>query len=294
LTIQAAPYIVLLGFLFGSTLIASRFGVGQFQPTTYIGLRMVLASLAHVVFYLFGSQRTWPRNPQLWRHAALLGIFGTAVPMTCVVSSLQFQSAGVTSVLLTAGPAITVTMAHFLLPDESLTWRKSMGIALALGGALLLVVRGESGLVGVGQAGPIGYGLVFLAMLSASGMAMYTRRYMRDLDPFDVASVRMFVAMLAIMPLSILLVGVNLENVDGQGYVALFYASLVGTFAGMLLAFHIIQRFGATTQAMSLYIIPVVAGIGGVLVLGEQFTTGMLAGMALIVVGIMLINRGHR
>lgn len=31
----------------------------------------------------------------------LLGIFGTAVPMTCIVSSLQYQSAGITAVLLT-------------------------------------------------------------------------------------------------------------------------------------------------------------------------------------------------
>jgi hypothetical protein len=49
LTIQAIPYILLLGFLFGSTLIASRFSVGQYQPSTYIGLRMVLAGMGLIV-----------------------------------------------------------------------------------------------------------------------------------------------------------------------------------------------------------------------------------------------------
>jgi drug/metabolite transporter (DMT)-like permease len=86
-------------------------------------------------------------------------------------------------------------------------------------------------------------------------------------------------------------VGINLEKVNGQGYFALGYAALVGTFGGMMLAFYIIKRFSATAQAMSLYVIPVIAGLGGALLLNEQITVGMLAGMALIVLGITLINQ---
>jgi drug/metabolite transporter (DMT)-like permease len=292
LSAQVIPYILVQGFLFGSTLIASRFSVGQFSPTTYIGLRMLLASLGHVAFYMLGYRgRTWPTNLRLWRHAAMLGVFGTAVPMTSIVSSLQYQSAGVTSVLLTAGPAITVLLAHFFLIDESLTRLKSLGVVLALAGALLLALRGESGLPDVDQASPLGYGLVLLAMICASSMAVYARRFMQDLDAFDVASIRMFTATLAVMPLSALLVGINLEKVNGQGYFALGYAALVGTFGGMMLAFYIIKRFSATAQAMSLYVIPVIAGLGGALLLNEQITVGMLAGMALIVLGITLINQ---
>jgi drug/metabolite transporter (DMT)-like permease len=292
MSVQAIPYIVLLGFLFGSTLIASRFSVGQFHPTTYIGLRMVLASLGHIAIYTFGFRnRSWPRDLRLWGHAAVLGIFGTAVPMTSIVTSLQFQSAGLTAVLLTTGPAITVIMAHFFLTDESLTWRKSTGVALALGGALLLALRGENGLPDVIQASPIGYILILVAMICASIMAIYARLHMRDLDAFDVASVRMFAATLTVVPLSLLFVGLNLEAVDGQGYFALSYAALVGTFSGMLLAFYLIKRFGATTQAMSLYVTPAVAGLGGALVLGERITVGMLIGTVLIVLGISLINQ---
>ena len=76
---------------------------------------------------------------------------------------------------LTAGPAITVMMAHFFLADEALTWRKSIGVALALSGALLLTLRGESGLAGVDQASPIGYGLVFVAMLVSVPVGVHAR-----------------------------------------------------------------------------------------------------------------------
>jgi len=294
LTLQALPYVLLQGFLFGSTLIASRFSVGQFHPTTYIGIRMVLASLCHMVVYMLARPQKWPSSSHLWRHAALLGVIGTAVPMVAIVSSLQYQSAGLTSVLLTSGPAVTVLMAHFFLADETLNPAKVAGVVLALGGAVLLAVRGESGLPDVSQASPLGYGLVALAILSASSMTIYARRYMRDYDFFDVASVRMFVATLTVMPLSALLVGVDLSGVDVRGYTALVYAALVGTFSGLMLSFYNIKRFGATAASMPLYVIPVVASLGGALVLGEQITTGMLAGTGLIAAGIALINRPRR
>ena len=294
MSLQALTYIILLGFLFGSTLVVSRFSVGQFQPTTYIGLRLVLASLCHVVIYTFSRKRHWPTSTLVWRHAAVLGIFATALPMTAIVTSLQFQSSGITAILITTSPALTVLLAHFFLTDEPLNRRKGLGILLAFAGAFLLAIRGESGLPDVSRASPLGYILVLGAMVSASASTIYARKYMQKLDAFDVASVRMWVAAAVVMPLSLLLVGFDLSQVTGQGYAALFYAALVGTFAGMMLAFYNIQRFGATASALTAYFIPVVASIGGALLLDETVSTGMLVGMSFIIAGVALINQGSR
>jgi drug/metabolite transporter (DMT)-like permease len=76
-----------------------------------------------------------------------------------------------------------------------------------------------------------------------------------------------------------------------QGYTALFYAAVAGNFAGMFLAFYNVKRFGATAAAMTDYVIPVVAGLGGILLLGEQITRGMIGGMLLVAAGLTLINR---
>lgn len=291
---QALPYVVLLGFLFGSTLVVSRFSVGQFQALTYIGLRLSLAGLCHAAIYTLSKGRRWPRGRQLWGRSAVLGLFATAIPMTAIVSSLQFQSSGLTSVLITTGPALTVLLAHFLLPDEPLTRRKSLGVLLALSGAILLAIRGESGLPDVERANPLGYMLVLGAMVCASASTIFARRYMCDLDTFDVASVRMWVAALAIMPLSLILAGFDFSQVTGQGYLAVLYAAFVGTFTGLILAFHNIQRFGATASAVAAYIIPIVASLGGVLLLGETITAGMALGMSLIIGGVSLINQRAR
>jgi drug/metabolite transporter (DMT)-like permease len=59
----------------------------------------------------------------------------------------------------------------------------------------------------------------------------------------------------------------------------------------LTLQFYNVQRFGATAAVMVAYVIPVVTTIGGALFLDEQITLGMLAGMALIAVGVWQINR---
>jgi drug/metabolite transporter (DMT)-like permease len=214
--------------------------------------------------------------------------------MTAIVSSLEYQSSGITAVLITTNPAITVLMAHFLLPDEPLNRRKGFGVIVALSGALFLAFLGESGLPNVSRAEPIGYILVTAAMVFGSGASIYARKFMRSYDTVDVNSVRMLTAALVVLPISLVLVGFDLSLVDGQGAAALLYAAFVGTFFGMMLAFYNIQRFGATASAMSAYIIPIVAAIGGTLLLGEKITLGMAAGMALILTGVAVINRGSR
>jgi drug/metabolite transporter (DMT)-like permease len=291
MTLAALPYITLLGFFFGSTLVVSRFSVGQFEPTTYIGLRLVLAGLSHTAVYAISRRLHWPTDRRLWKHAIVLGVIGTAVPMTCIVTSLQYQSSGITSLLITTSPAITVVMAHFYLSDEKLDRQKILGVLLALGGAVMLAALGESGLPDVTQASPIGYVLVLTAMLFGSSATIYTSKYVSAMNAFDVASVRMVSAAKAVLPLSVIFVGFDLTAVTQQGYMALGYASLVGTFAGMLLAFYNIKHFGATASAMTAYIIPVFAGIGGALLLDEQITSFMLVGMALIMTGIAIINQ---
>jgi len=291
LNIAALPYIALLAFFFGSSMVVSRFSLGQFEPTTYIGIRMIISSLLALSVYSLATGRRLPRDLEVWKRAGLLGVFGTAVPMVCVISALQFQSSGVTSLLLSTGPALTVCLAHFVLPDELLNRRKAIGVTLALGGALLLALSGEDGLPDANDAAPTGYLLVTVAMVFSAVMIIYARKYLRGYDAYDVGSIRIFTTALAVTPFSLLTVGFDVSAVDGAGVLALLYSAVVGTFLGLLLSFYNIKRFGATPAVMTTYIIPIVAGIGGVLLLGEEITGTMLVGMVIIVGGIALLQQ---
>ncbi len=290
MNIKALPYVILLGLFFGSSLVVSRFNIAQFEPSTYIGIRMFIASLMSLLVYAIATGRRVPRDIALWRRAGLLGIFGTALPMTAVVTSLQYHSSGVASLLLATGPALTVVLAHFTLPDELLNRRKVIGVSLALAGALLLALSGEDGLPNVSRADPTGYLLVGIGIVSSSIMIIYARRKLSGYDAFDVGSVRLFTTALFMLPYSLLTAGFDVSAVDGAGIAGLIYAAVVGTFLGFMLSFYTIKRFGATPTVMTTYIIPIVAGVGGVLLLGEEITGTMLVGMVIIVGGIALLQ----
>jgi drug/metabolite transporter (DMT)-like permease len=157
-----------------------------------------------------------------------------------------------------------------------------------------MAARGESGLADVGRANPWGYGLVVVALVIGNGMTIYTRKFMRQFDAFDVASIRMLVTAIVVMPFAILFTGIDLEVIDMPGVLTLVYGALVGNFGGMYLAYRNLTRFGVTVTSMTDYVIPIVAGLGGVLVLGEQITLGMIVGMVLIILGIAFINWHRR
>ena len=288
---NALPSVALLSLFFGTTLVASRFALGQFAPLTYVALRLSLASLCYLGVFTLSKGRALPRDPRVWRHAPVLGVVGTAVPMSLIVVSLLYQSSGVTSLLLTLGPAITVTMAHFLLPDEQLNRRTAFGVVLAMSGAAVLVVLGENGLPDVTESNPLGYLAVLVALLCAGGSFIYVRRTMHDLDAIDVASVRVWTAVAVLLPLSLLLAGFDLSAVTPTGYAVLIYAAIFGTFLAMLQEVRTIQRFGATAASMTANFIPIVALIAGALLLGEVITPGMIGAMVMILGGVTIITR---
>ncbi|MCA9898858.1 MAG: DMT family transporter [Anaerolineales bacterium] len=287
---KALPYVGLLGLLWGTNLVIMRVGVGQFDPMVFVGVRLLLASLAFVVVYTLSGNRLVPTNRKLWLYATFLGIVSTAIPMTAIVTSLTFQSSGVTALLITTAPAFITIAAHFFLPDEQMSARKLFGVLLALSGAALIVLRGESGLPNVAQGSPIGYGLVLSAMLFETAGTILIRRQMQKFSSFDVTAVRLTVAGLTVMPVALLLRGFDLSAVTGSGWFSLVYAAFIGAFTAQMLAFNITKRFGATAFSLTSYVVPVVAAITGVLWLDETITVWMVAGMVLIGAGILLIN----
>jgi drug/metabolite transporter (DMT)-like permease len=238
--------------------------------------------------------RRLPRQRTLWLYGCFLGLISTALPMTVTMSSLRLQSSGVTSIYVTMAPAIIVVMAHFFLPDEQLSWPKMLGVLLALGGALLLVVRGESGLPDVAEASPLGFFLVLSGLIGEGFGAMFIRRRMRNVDPFDITFIRLVTAALAVLLLALFAADWDFSQLTRGGYAAIGYAAVIGALLAQLLAFSITSRFGATPFSLVGYIVPAVAAITGVLLLDEQITGVMLAGMGLIVVGITLINWRRR
>jgi drug/metabolite transporter (DMT)-like permease len=287
---KAFPYILLLSLFWGTNIVASRYGIGEFDVYLFVTLRLTIATLFFVPI-LFINGRRWPTDLNIWRHAVISGILGVAIPMTSFILSLQYQSSGVASIFVTASPAIIVIMAHFFLPDEKMTVNKALGLILALLGALFLVLRGESGLAGVGRASPLGFLLIMLGLVSEGINTMFVRRRMMAMDPMAVTGVRLLTGAVITLVIALLVSDFSLTAVSPAGYFSLGYAALIGALAGQFTAFYIQRRFGATAFSLTSYLIPIVATTFGVLLLDEIVTWAMFVGIILIGSGIYLISR---
>lgn len=290
---KALPYVGLLSLFWGTNIVASRYGIDEFEPLFFIALRLSIATLFFVLIFMI-QRRAWPTDPVLLRHAALSGVIGVAIPMNFFIVSLQYQSSGMTSIFVTTSPALMAIAAHLFLPDERMTRNKALGVILALAGSLFLVLRGETGLAGVGRAAPIGFFLVMIGLCGDVTNAIFVRRRMRGMDPVAVTGIRLLVGALITAVLALLLGNPSLDGVTPAGYFSLAYAALIGALGGQFLAFYVTRRFGATAFSLTAYLIPVVATIFGVILLDEIVTWGMLVGVVLIGGGIYLINRPRR
>jgi drug/metabolite transporter (DMT)-like permease len=292
LNTKALGYILLVGVLFGSVTVTSRYMLTQLEPITYTGIRLSIAALAYLVVYLLHIRgRHWPRDPLLWKRALLFGAVGDALPMMMIVGSMLYLSSGVTSILTTFFPVVTVVMAHFLLADEPLNTRKGIGVVLGMTGAVLIAALGETGLAEATAVNKTGYLLMGIASIIIGYTTIYARKYLTDYDTFETVSIRMFSAAIVSILLAVLIEGIDLHALQPAGYPALIYAAFV-VFFGFFIWFYVLQRFGVMISAMANYLPPIVAAAGGVLFLNEKITWGMVTGMLLIITGVVVINSG--
>jgi drug/metabolite transporter (DMT)-like permease len=243
-----------------------------------------------LIFTLQIGKRGWPKGLKIWKGGFVLGVLGTAFPLVAIASSLLYISSGLASILIAINPAITILMGHFLLADEPLTRRKVIGVILALGGCVLLVILGESGLPDIEHVNPLGYIFVLSAILMISTMRVYARKYMNSFETFDITGIRMFTGGMILTPVYLFFEGFDMSRVNIQGISALIFVTIVGTFLGYLLSFRNIQRFGVTAAASTEYIIPVVALLTGFLFMDEKITWGMISGILFIIFGTWVIN----
>ncbi len=285
--------VFLPGLLLGSTLVMTRLGLGQFSPMVFVALRLSGAALIFLAAYFLFRYRAWPTDPSLWLRAGILALIGTVITMTGYTNSLRYQSSGVTSLLATLSPIVTALLAHFFLHDEPLDRWRVLGAVIAFAGAAMLLIRGESGLAGLARADWRGYAWALLGMATNSAGLVFARRYLNREDPFVVTSIRIMVGAVIISALAAISPGFDFSQVQPSGLLALAYAALVGTFLAFSIYLLAVQQFGATVASQSEYFVPLAATELGVLVLGEQVTLTMLAGMLLIFAGLAVFDRNN-
>lgn len=260
---------------------------GGFSPVFAAGLRSAGAVVVLLIWMrLRGISLAIPAAARPW--AVVSGLMFT-FEFTCLFIALDLTTVSRASVIFYSMPVWLALASVVLLPDERLTWRKGLGLALAMGGvALAMSDRGG------GEVSWTGDLLALASAFSWSGIALLVRvTPLADVPPEQQLISQVAVSaplLLLLAPLfGPLLREVELIHIAGMAFQTIAVASL-----GFLAWFWLMKQYQANSVASFSFISPVASVIFGWLLLGERVAPAIWAALGMVALGITLINRRPR
>jgi len=200
--------------------------------------------------------------------------------------SILFTTVANSTLLANLAP-IFVTVGAWLLFGQRVTRTFLTGMAIAMGGAFVLV--GPS--FGLGGPQLLGDALgVVTAMFY--GAYMLAVKHLREArSTARIMAVSTTVCAVALLPLA-LVSGEAMLPATGAGWLTLFGLALVCQTAGQSLIAYAMAHLPASFSSVSLLLQPAMATLYAWAILGERAGLAQLAGGAVILVGIWLARKG--
>ena len=283
----ALPRIGLLALIWGSAFLWIKLADRGFSPVEVTLARLALG--AAVLFAIVLARREpVPRSARLWRHIAVAALFANAVPYLLFAVAEQTVDSSTAGIINATTPLWTVVLALTVRHQKSVTSWQAGGLILGFAGAVLIFTpwRTAGGLLSAG-------GLECLAAsVSYAVSYIYMDRFLARRGIGSVLLSACQLAAAAVMLAAALAVsGAQTPHVTAGDVAAIAVLGIIGTGIAYVLNYQIITSEGATVASTVTYLVPVVAIVLGVLVLGESITAITLAGIALVLAGVALSRR---
>ena len=229
-----------------------------------------------------------PRSLRLWVHIAVAALFANAVPYLLFAVAEQTVNSSTAGIINATTPLWTVVLALAVRHQKAVTRWQAAGLIVGFAGAVLIFSPWRTG-SGLTSAG----GLECLAAsVSYAVSYIYMDRFLarRGLSAI-VLSACQLAAAAVMLAIALAVTGARAPDFTTTSVAAVAILGIVGTGIAYVLNYQIITSEGATVASTVTYLLPVVAIVLGVLVLGESVTVTVLAGIALVLAGVALTRR---
>ena len=291
LTRSALFAFVIAAVGWGTGGIATRAALGEdVGAWTLVTMRIVIAALLVAGLLLLRGVRSIDRKN--WQVGAVMGVLNLTFPYVVFTFAYGNASAGFVGLFAALIPLATAIYAHFMLRDEPLTRSKVIGLSVGFAGILVLLASGDTGLGDTGRP-------MLAAVLSIAGVATigyagaYARRHAGEYDATTVTGVQFIVGALLLLPVMLVIEGIP-ADVSDLGWSLIVYMAIASTFMPFLIFYVLLRTISATSVSLIGYLVPLVALVGGILILGEQLEPGIAIGGLLIFGGMLLTDRAGR
>jgi drug/metabolite transporter (DMT)-like permease len=276
-----------LGFFWGSSYLFIKIGVENgLTPFTLITLRLLIG-FALLAVVVAAARESLPPFGRIYGHLFVMGAINIAIPFSLITWAEQSVDSSVAAILNAAVPLFVLIIAAVFLRDERLTVNKLIGLVVGFVGVVVLVGFDPADLASGNLAGEIA--LIGSTISYAFG-AVYARRNIHGLRPMIPALFQVFFGLVIVTLLAFVFENPLATTFTPESLFAVVWLGLLGSGLAYLVFFRILGRWGATRTSMVAYLLPIYGIVLGALVLHEPIDGRLVAGTALIIGGVALVN----
>ena len=288
--IRAMPAVFVL--IWSTGFIVAKFGLPYAPPLTFLVLRYAFSMVCFLIWIRFARAR-WPQGRQQWQHLAVTGVLMHAGYLGGVwVAVKGGMGSGLTALIVGLQPVLTaVWLSWAAAPagtksQAQVTPRQWTGLALGLGGLLLVVARkfGSSS-----EVTALTLGCAVFALFSITAGTLYQKHFVQPTDVRSANVIQLAAALLVTLPFALMEGETIVWNAEFMG--AMAWSVLALTLGGSSLLYLLIQRGAATSVTSLLYLVPPTTAVMAWLLFGEAITLATVLGTAITAVGVSLVVR---
>ena len=279
------PSYLMLAVIWGTSFLFIKVGVRELHPL-WLTFARVAAGVAVLLVVLAVTRDRLPRDARLWGHLAVVAALGVAVPFTLFGYGEQRVSSVLAGIWNAATPLVALPLAVLVFRTESLTRRRVAGIATGFLG--VLVVLGVWRDIGGSQL--TGQLMCFGAAMCYAVAIPYQKKFIagRAGSGVSIAAGQLLMALAQLAVLAPLLAGAPPAERSPRVVLCVLALGTLGTGLAFVLNMRVIRVAGASTSTSVTYLMPVVATVVGVLILGEHLLWNQPVGAIVVLAGVAI------
>ena len=266
---------------FGSIKISLEYA----SPILFAGLRTLLCGLAvALAAFVWGGRANLRRD---WPIYLLLAVFNVLLFMGLQTFTILYMPSGSAAVVIYLQP-ILVGLASYLVLSEQLSVPKVVGLVLGFSG---VVVVSTGSLSGSSLGTPLGVAFGVGSALSWTLGTVYFKWYGERLSTLWAVAVPFSAGGVILTGLGLVLEPLSSISWTGTYFASFLYTALVGTALAWMLWLGLVKAGEASRVSAYVFFVPLASVLLGAAFLGETLSPWLLAGAALVICGIYLVNR---
>lgn len=246
------------------------------------------------VVFLYLARKHWVKLPlRLWIHVIIATACGYALASILFYEGIKLTGALNASLLYLASPLLLYFLSIEILKDR-FSAKLLVGVITGLVGAFLIVGAPIFDNQYEGNASILGSLMIIAAAITDIVGAIIIKPALNKVAPMQMTAVRFAIAAVLFTPFLFIQSSQLAEVIITPALIiAVGYNLIFATLCSYFLYHWGLSKMSSEQSSPFYYLDPMFGAIGAMVILGEQLTTYVLAGAALIVVG-LIVSEGHR